>query len=137
MASYKISDIEGIGPTYAEKLAKAGVKSVKSLLTKGATKQGRIELAEKSGIDDSMILKWVNMADLYRVNGVGSEYSELLEKAGVDTVKELRNRNAENLLAKMKEVNSAGKALVRQLPGLKMVQSWVENAKKLDPMVTY
>ena len=97
----------------------------------------QVELAEKSGIDDSMILKWVNMADLYRVNGVGSEYSELLEKAGVDTVKELRNRNAENLLAKMKEINSQGKALVRQLPGLKRVQSWIENAKKLDPMVTY
>jgi predicted flap endonuclease-1-like 5' DNA nuclease len=84
-----------------------------------------------------MILKWVNMADLYRVKGVGSEYSELLEKAGVDTVKELRNRNAQNLHAKMEEVNSQGRGLVRQLPALKMVEKWVEEAQRLEPMVTY
>lgn len=137
MANYKISDIEGIGPAYQEKLKKTNVKSVNALLKAGASKAGRKELAQVSGIDETLILKWVNMADLYRVKGVGSEYSELLEKAGVDTVKELRNRNAENLHAKMKEVNSEGRALVRQLPGLKVVQKWVEEAKKLDPMVTY
>ncbi len=137
MANYKISDIEGIGPAYAEKLQKVGVRTVNALLKKGATRKGRGELAESSGIDETYILKWVNMADLYRINGVGSEYAELLEKAGVDTVKELRNRKPENLYEKMKEVNSEKRALVRVLPGLKKVQGWVEEAKKLDPVVTY
>ena len=136
MANYKIDDIEGIGPSYAEKLRGAGVRGVNTLLKKGADRKGRKSLAEASGVDESLILKWVNMADLYRVKGVGSEYSELLEKAGVDTVKELRNRNAENLQEKIEEVNSAIQ-LVRQLPSLKMVKSWVAEAKKLDPKVTH
>jgi len=136
MANYKISDIEGIGPKYAEKLKAVGVKSVNALLEKGSTKKGRKDLADKSGIDETLILKWVNMADLYRINGVGSEYSELLEKAGVDTVNELKNRRADNLHTKMLEVN-ASKKLVRQAPGLKMVIKWVEEAKKLAPKVTY
>ena len=119
MANYKIADIEGIGPKFAEKLKKVGIRSVNALLQAGATKKGRKELAEKSGIDETLILKWVNFADLYRIPGVGSEYSELLEKAGVDTVKEMRNRRADNLHAKMVEVNSKGRGLVRQLPGLK------------------
>jgi predicted flap endonuclease-1-like 5' DNA nuclease len=137
MASYKIEDIEGIGPAYAEKLRNAGVRGVNTLLKKGADRSGRRNLAEATGLDESLILKWVNMADLYRIKGIGSEYSELLEKAGVDTVKELRNRNAENLHAKMEEVNSEGQRLVRQLPSLKMAKSWVDEAKKLDPKVTY
>ena len=137
MANYKIADIEGIGPKYAAKLQEAGVRSTTALLNAGCTRKGRKDLAEATGIDASLILKWVNMADLYRVNGIGSEYSELLEKAGVDTVKELRNRNAENLTAKMAEVNGSGRPLVRQLPGLKRVQGWVAAAKELEPMVTY
>lgn len=137
MATRKISDIEGIGPAFATKLAKANIRSVNSLLEKGATRSGRKSIADQSGIDETFILKWVNMADLYRIKGVGSEYSELLEKAGVDTVKELKNRKAENLYLKMKEVNSSGRALVRQIPGLKSVQSWIEQAKKLPPKVTY
>ncbi len=136
MANYKIDHIEGIGPAYAEKLRAIGIKSVTALLEKGATKKGRQEIAEKTGLSDQLILKWVNMADLYRIQGIGSEYAELLEAAGVDTVKELRNRNAENLLAKMKEVN-AEKKLVRQLPNLKMVQSWIDHAKTLEPKVSY
>ncbi|NIA11623.1 MAG: DUF4332 domain-containing protein, partial [Nitrospiraceae bacterium] len=124
MANYKIDHVEGIGPAYAEKLRSIGIKSVSGLLTKGTTPQGRKEIAEKTGINSQMILKWVNMADLYRVAGVGSEYAELLEAAGVDTVKELRNRNAENLWGKMQEIN-AQKKLVRQLPNLKTVQAWV------------
>jgi len=136
MANYKISDIEGIGPKYADKLKAVGVKSVNALLEKGATKKGRKELSDKSGIDETYILKWVNMADLYRVNGIGSEYSELLEKAGVDTVKELKTRNADNLYAKIVEVNNA-KKLVRQAPGLKMVNKWIKNASKLPAKVTY
>ncbi len=137
MAYYKISDIEGIGPVYAEKLAKAGVKSIRGLLIAGATKKGRDEIARKSGLDASLVLKWVNMADLFRVKGIGSEYSELLEKAGVDTVKELRNRKAENLTAKMAEVNSQSKKLVRILPAKVKVERWIKEAAKLEPVVKY
>lgn len=137
MATYKISSIEGIGATYEQKLRGIGVRSVAALLKKGATRKGRKDLAEESGVDETLILKWVNMADLYRVKGIGSEYAELLEKAGVDTVKELRNRVPENLHAKMVQVNSEGRRLVRQLPSLSMVTRWVGEAKKLDPMVTY
>ncbi len=137
MANYKISDVEGIGPKFAQKLQKAGVRSVNALLENGASKKDRKELSGKTGIDESMILKWVNMADLYRVKGIGSEYSELLEKAGVDTVKELATRRPDNLHAKMVEVNSSGRPLVRQLPGQKSVQNWVSSAKKLKPKVTY
>ncbi len=137
MANYKISDVEGIGPAYAEKLRLAGVRSVDALLKMAAARKARSDLAKATGIDESFILKWVNMADLYRVKGIGSEYSELLEKAGVDTVKELRNRDAENLWRKMKEVNSSGRPLVRQLPGLKSVKAWIKQAQKLDPKVTY
>ncbi|HOT96484.1 MAG TPA: DUF4332 domain-containing protein [bacterium] len=136
--NYKIADIEGIGASMSQKLKKANIKTVHGLLQAGATKKGRKELAESSGIDEAVILKWVNMADLYRVKGIGKQYAELLEKAGVDTVKELRTRNAENLVAKLAEANAAGKKrMVRLLPGLKRVESWIEEAKKLTPMVTY
>jgi predicted flap endonuclease-1-like 5' DNA nuclease len=137
MADYKISEIEGIGATFSSKLGEAGVNKVSDLLEKGKTAKGRKELANSTGIDTKLILKWVNMSDLFRVKGIGKEYSELLEKAGVDTVKELRNRNPQNLHAKLEEVNSAGRQLVRALPALKTVESWVEEAKKLEPMVTY
>ena len=138
MMNYKIADIEGVGASMSQKLLKAKIKTVKGLLNAGATKKGRKELAEASGIDEAVILKWVNMADLYRVKGIGKQYAELLEKAGVDTVKELRTRNAENLVAKLAEANAAGKKrMVRLLPGLKRVESWIEEAKKLTPMVTY
>jgi predicted flap endonuclease-1-like 5' DNA nuclease len=132
----KIQEIEGIGPVFAEKLAAAGIKTVEKLLEVGASKKGRQTLAETTGIDEKKILKWVNMADLFRIKGVGEEYSELLEAAGVDTVKELRNRRPDNLHAKMLEVNAEQK-LVRQMPSLSQVESWVEHAKTLDPMVTY
>jgi predicted flap endonuclease-1-like 5' DNA nuclease len=135
--SNTISDIEGIGSAFAAKLRKANVRSVQALLKQGGSKTGRNNLAQKTGIDETLILKWVNMADLYRVKGIGSEYSELLEKAGVDTVKELKNRKAQNLYEKMKTVNSSGRPLVRLVPGLKRVESWIEQAKKLDPKVTY
>ena len=137
MANYKIEEVEGIGPVYGEKLRKAGINSVDQIHKIGCNPAGRKELAETTGLDASLILTWVNMADLFRIKGIGSEYAELLKKSGVDTVKELRNRNPENLLAKMTEVNSAGRQLVRSLPALSMVQSWVTLAKELDPMVTY
>ena len=102
----KISDIEGIGATYAQKLSDIGIKTAEALLKQGATKKGRKEIAEKSSIADKQILKWVNRADLSRIKGIGEEYADLLEVAGVDTVPELGQRNAENLYNKMVEVNT-------------------------------
>lgn len=138
MADYAIKEIEGIGETLGQKLQEAGIKTVANLLERGKTPKGRKELAGATGIDAVLILKWVNMSDLFRIKGIGPEYSELLEKAGVDTVKELRHRVPENLHAKLTEVNaSAGRPLVRALPTLKAVQSWIQAAKELEPMVTY
>jgi len=137
MANYMIEEIQGIGPAYGEKLRQAGVKSTDAILKKGCDRKGRQELAKVAGLDTSLISTWVNMADLFRVKGIGAEYAELLKKSGVDTVKELRNRNPENLLAKMTEVNSTGPQLVRALPSLKMVESWVTLAKELPPMITH
>lgn len=132
----KILDIEGIGPTYAQKLASAGITSTDALLDAGATPIGREELSEKTGIAESLILEWVNLSDLFRIKGVGEEYSDLLEEAGVDTVVELSRRNAENLHAKILEVNET-KQLVRRPPPLSQVQSWIEQAKSLPRKVEY
>ncbi|GGE95404.1 DUF4332 domain-containing protein [Stappia taiwanensis] len=134
--SYPIIEIEGIGPVYAEKLTAVGIKTTDDYLERAKDPKGRKALAEETGIDDKRILKWANMADLMRISGVGEEYSELLEAAGVDTVKELKHRNAENLAAKMKEVNEE-KKLVRLVPSEKNVVKWVEQAKDLPPMMTY
>ena len=138
MTDYAIIEIEGIGETYAAKLQDVGIKTVANLLERGKTQKGRKDLAATTGINATLILKWVNMSDLFRVRGIGPEYSELLEKAGVDTVKELRNRVPENLHAKLEEANtSTGRPLVRALPSLKMVKSWIEAAMQLEPVVTY
>ena len=108
------------------------------MLKRGATRKGRKELAETTGIKGSVILKWVNMSDLFRVRGIGKQYAELLEKAGVDTVKELKMRKPDHLLAQLEKINNAGKKrLVRTLPGLKRIKSWINQAQKLPPMVTY
>ncbi len=131
-----ISDIEGIGNVFEEKLKMAGIRSINQLLEKCGDKQGRQLTSVKTGIEESTLLKWVNMADLYRVKGIGSEYSQLLERAGVDTVKELRNRVPKNLLEKMIEINKA-KRLVRRIPPLKKVEEFVGYAKTLDPKITY
>ena len=134
--SYPIIDIEGIGPAYAEKLKAAGISTTDTLLDAAKDPKGRKALAEKTGLDESRILKWANMSDLMRIKGVAEEYSELLEAAGVDTVKELKTRRSDNLHAKMAEVNEARK-LVRQLPSEKQVADWVEQAKSLPPVLTY
>ena len=135
----KLVDIEGIGKTYANKLQKAGVKSQAALLKMCCDKKGRRAAAKASGLSEKMILEWVNQADLARIKGVGSEYADLLEAAGVDSVPELKNRNAANLHAKMAEVN-AKKKLVRQLPSDSQVADWVKQAKKTqetsDSLVT-
>lgn len=132
----KIIDIEGIGPKYAEKLQKAGVHTITSLLNKGKTPKGRQELSKATGISDSLILQWVNHADLFRIKGVGSEYSDLLEAAGVDTVPELANRKPENLYQKLVSVNQE-KELVRKLPTEKQVEDWVSQAKQMARIITY
>jgi len=131
-----LSDIEGIGPAYAEKLKDAGLTSIENLLEVCCTKKGRKEIAEKSGLSEKLILGWANRADLTRIKGVSTQYADLLECAGVDTVPELKQRNAENLHAKMAEVNE-DKNLVRKVPALSQVESWVEQAKELPKKITH
>jgi len=132
----KLMSIEGIGPKYAEKLLKAGVQSVESLLKLGSNPQGRKKLAETADISGDLILEWVNHADLYRIKGVGEEYSDLLEEVGVDTVVELSKRVPKNLFEKMQMVNEE-KKLVRRLPVLAQVEDWVKQAKELPRMIQY
>jgi predicted flap endonuclease-1-like 5' DNA nuclease len=132
----KIIDVEGIGTKYAEKLIKVGISTTGALLKAGATPKGRKELAAQAGIGDALILEWVNHVDLYRIKGVGSEYSDLLEAAGVDTIPELAQRKASHLTEKMAAVNLE-KKLVRKLPVEKQVADWIEQAKKLPRVITY
>lgn len=131
-----LSKVEGIGPKYEVELKKGGVASIEALLKSGSTPKGRRMLAETSGISDKLILEWVNHADLFRIKGVGEEYSDLLEEAGVDTVVELATRVPANLFEKMVAVNLE-KKLVRQLPTLKMVADWIAQAKALPRIVEY
>lgn len=131
-----IDAIEGIGVKYATKMRKARIRTTEALLKRGATRAGRKQLAEETGFTSHQILEWVNRADLFRVKGIGEEYSDLLESAGVDTVKELRTRNAANLTAKMVEINQK-KRLVRRLPTDSMVEGWIAAAKELDAVVKY
>ena len=134
--TYKIIDIEGVGEVYAQKLEAAGINKVEDLLEQCAAPKGRKDLAEKTGISDKLILRWTNHADLFRISGVGPQFAELLEAAGVDTVKEFRHRVAENLVPKMEEVNQA-KNLVGRVPSVKEVQKMIDQAKELEPKVTY
>jgi predicted flap endonuclease-1-like 5' DNA nuclease len=136
MANYKIEEVEGIGPVMGEKLREAGVNNTDKLLENTKTKKQRKDLAEQTGISEKLILKFANMVDLFRIDGVGSEYAELLEVAGVDTVPELAQRKPENLTAKMEEVN-AEKNLTRRTPSLKEVEKWVAQAKELPRMLEY
>lgn len=132
----KLMEIEGVGETYQQKLISTGIKSTEALLEKGSTPKGRKEITEKSGIGEGLILKWVNHVDLFRIKGIGSKYADLLEAAGMDTVPELANLKPENLLEKMTATNSA-KKLVRRLPVLSQVKSWVDQAKSLPRVITY
>jgi len=136
--SKSVEAIEGIGPKFGAKLREAGCSSPAKLLKDGATRKGRKAIAASTGISDSIVLRCVNMADLFRIKGVASQYAELLEAAGVDTVKELRNRNPKNLVEAMQKANAEKKnKLVRQLPSEKMIAGWVAQAKELKPIVTY
>ncbi len=132
----KLESVEGIGPAYAEKLRAAGVATTEALLKAAETPKGRKELAEKTELSEKLILKWANRIDLSRVSGIGNEYADLLEFAGVDTVPELARRNAENLQQKMSEVN-AERNLVRRVPSLSEVSDWIEQAKQLPRVLTY
>ncbi len=133
---YKIEEIEGIGSVYGEKLKAAGIMNAEILLEKCCGKSGRTTVANETGIDEKLILKWTNHADLFRIDGIGPQFAELLEEAGVDTVKELRTRNAENLYAKIKEINEK-KPLVGRLPSLGQIATMIENASKAEVKMTY
>ena len=132
----KIIDIEGIGDVYAQKLIAAGINKVSELLEKCAAPKGRKELAEATGISEKLILKWTNHADLFRINGVGPQFAELLEAAGVDTVKEFRHRVAENLQPKLEETNAA-KNICNRVPAVSEIQKMIDQAKELEPKMTY
>lgn len=132
----KIIDVEGIGPTYAEKLQSAGIGTTDDLLEHCKSSKGRKDIAEGTGISEKLVLRWTNHADLFRIKGIGEEYADLLEAAGVDTVPELGQRNAANLCAKMSELNEE-KKLTRQPPSEKQVGDWIEQAKSLPRVIEY
>lgn len=136
MANYQIEEVEGIGPAIGMKLRAAGIGTTDALLEGSKTPAQRSALAEASGLTTKQILKFANMVDLFRISGVGSEYAELLEAAGVDTVPELAQRNAENLAAKLAAVNEE-KSLTRRVPAATEVTRWVEQAKTLPRMIEY
>jgi predicted flap endonuclease-1-like 5' DNA nuclease len=129
-----LDDIEGIGSTYGGKLAEAGLSTTDDLLAAGSTPQGRAEIAGKTGISEGRILEWVNHADLFRIKGVGSEYADLLEAAGVDSVVELGQRNAANLAGALEQANERA-SLVRALPSESEVAGWIDQAKGLERAV--
>jgi predicted flap endonuclease-1-like 5' DNA nuclease len=134
--SYKVVEIEGIGPTYAEKLGTIGIHTTSDLLEQGATKKGRMQIAAKTGIPESLILTWVNHSDLFRIKGVSAQFSELLEAAGVDSVKEFATRNAENLHAKLVETNDEF-GLSGRVPSVDAIKEMIAQAKSLDPVISH
>ncbi len=133
----KIEDVEGIGPVYAAKLGAAGVATTDDLLEQGAKPGGRTSLEEATGIAHALILEWVNHVDLMRINGVGSEYSDLLEAAGVDSPAELARRNAANLAATVQEVVAARPSIVRRIPSESELQGWIDQSKDLPKVVEH
>tara|TARA_B100001989_G_C24451831_1_gene419401 strand:+ start:287 stop:694 length:408 start_codon:yes stop_codon:yes gene_type:complete len=134
--SYSIEEIEGIGPEYGQKLRDVDIQTTEDLLRRCGDKKGREGVSTESGISEKHILEWVNLADLMRINGVGEEFADLLEEAGVDTVKELAARNAENLAAAVAEVNEK-KSLTDRVPSAETVQKWIDEAGTLDPVVSH
>ena len=133
----KIEDVEGIGPVFAQKLQAAGVNTTDDLLDRGGTKAGRASLASASGLTETQLLEWVNHADLMRINGVGSEYADLLEAAGVDSCAELAQRNAANLAITFKELDAARPNWIRQIPSEATVAAWIAEAKTMEAVVAH
>lgn len=133
----RIDEVEGVGAAYAERLAKAGVSTVDDLLMAGAKPGSREKLAEATGISPKLILEWANRVDLMRVPGVGSEYSDLLEAAGVDSPAELARRNAENLAAAISAYAAAHPEVVRRVPGQATIAGWIEEAQKLPKVIEH
>jgi predicted flap endonuclease-1-like 5' DNA nuclease len=136
LAGKKMTEIEGIGPTYSEKLAAIDINSIDQYLLAAASRKGRKEIAEQSGISSKLVLEWANRADLMRVEGIGEEYSDLLEQTGVDTVNELKYRNPEHLYNSLLEINEQ-KNLVRRVPSQDDVTNWVASAQDLPVVLTY
>jgi predicted flap endonuclease-1-like 5' DNA nuclease len=136
MSNYKVIEIEGIGTVYEQKLHAAGIKTTDHLLAACKDAKGRKTLAAATGVDESKLLKWANRADLMRIRGIGKQFAELLEAAGVDTVKELRTRNATSLTAKLAQVNQ-DKKLCGAMPSEPSVAEWITQAKSLPPVLTY
>jgi predicted flap endonuclease-1-like 5' DNA nuclease len=132
----KLAEIEGIGEVYSKKLEEGGISSIEQLLEACAEKKGRQEMAAKCDISEKLVLKWANRADLARINGVSTQYADLLECAGVDTVPELAQRVPANLHAKMTSVNEE-KNLVRKVPSESQVEDWVKQAKSLPRVLNY
>jgi predicted flap endonuclease-1-like 5' DNA nuclease len=133
----KIEDVEGIGPAFAAKLTEAGVATTDALLERGGSSAGRDRLSETTGISERLLLEWVNHADLMRINGVGSEYADLLEAAGVDSCAELARRNAANLATTFQELDAARPNTVRQIPSEATIAGWIEQAGKLAKVVSH
>jgi predicted flap endonuclease-1-like 5' DNA nuclease len=136
LGTYPIEDIEGIGTVFAARLRAAGIGSTTQLLAACGSAKGREQTAAATSLSEKQLLKWTNMADLMRIKGVGEEFSELLEAAGVDTVKELKHRIPENLAARMAEVNAKRK-LTRRVPTVEQVGEWVAQAGVLEPAISY
>jgi hypothetical protein len=134
--SYPLTDIDGIDRETATILKSAGIRSSKSLLEGAATARGRKQLAKRTKLPEKQLLQWANVAHFMSIRGVSREYADLLQKSGVDTVKELKYRNPAKLVAAMAEANKARK-LVRVLPSERRVVSWIDHAKKLPPKITY
>lgn len=134
--AYRIIDIEGVGESYAKKLEAAGVKTTDDLLSVAATPKGREKLADETSISPKQILRWTNHADLFRIKGVAGQFAELLEAAGVDTVKEFRHRVAANLQPKLVEVNDK-RNLCNRVPSVSEIERMIAHAKELEPVITY
>ncbi|MEO8571869.1 MAG: DUF4332 domain-containing protein [Chloroflexota bacterium] len=133
----KIDEIEGVGAAHAAKLIAAGVSTTDDLLKSGAKPAGRKSLEDTTGISGKLILEWVNHVDLMRIKGVGSEYSDLLEAAGVDSPSELAGRNAANLAITFQEVVAARPGLVRRVPSETEVAGWIAASKTLAKIVEH
>jgi predicted flap endonuclease-1-like 5' DNA nuclease len=133
----KVEDVEGIGPIFAQKLQAAGVNTTDELLDRGGSKAGRASLASASGLTETQLLEWVNHADLMRISGVGSEYADLLEAAGVDSCAELAQRNAANLAVTFQELDAARPNWIRQIPSEATVEAWIAEAKTMEAVVAH